>query len=103
MVLVSNAFGVVHQLGTVSIGWVGIDRCKVSASRAYFQQPKPTKRMPENKRKIIPLLSLLAELEQGGFSRLRAEQLDDEPVDLVVLVDGRRGPAGGRRSSGRRG
>lgn len=59
----------------------------------------PTKRMPENKSKVVPLLSLLAELEQSSFSRVRTEELDDEPVDLVVFVDVGRGPAGSSSTS----
>ena len=41
--------------------------------------------MPEDKGEVIPLFALLAELEQGGLPCSWIEELDDEPVHLVIL------------------
>lgn len=42
--------------------------------------------MPQDESKIVVLLSLFAELEEGPFSCVRIEEVDYEAIDLLFLV-----------------
>lgn len=46
-----------------------------------------TKRMPEDEREIVVLLSLLAKLEEGSLPRIRVHQIDDQGINFVLLLD----------------
>lgn len=43
--------------------------------------------MPEDKREIVVLFSLLAKLEEGTFPCIRVHQVDDQGINFVLLVD----------------
>lgn len=46
-----------------------------------------TERVPEDKREIVVLLSLLAELEEGTLPCVRVHQVDDQGIYFVLLMD----------------
>lgn len=57
--------------------------------------------MPEHESKIVPLLTLLAELEESALAGRGAHEVHDEIVDLFVLVLSRAGHAAGLDEGGR--
>lgn len=46
-----------------------------------------TERVPKDKRKVVVLLSLLAELQESALSCIRVHQVDDQGINFVLLVD----------------
>ena len=42
--------------------------------------------MPQNEGEVVVLLALFGELEEGGLSRFRVQEVYDEAIDVVLIV-----------------
>ena len=54
--------------------------------RRQEETRRRTEGMPEDEGEVVPLFSLLAQFEEGSFSRGGTHEIDDEIVDLFVFA-----------------
>jgi len=54
--------------------------------RRRFAKGWLTECVPQNEGEVVVLLALFGELEEGGLSRFRVQEVYDEAIDVVLVV-----------------